>query len=445
MQVPLPASLTRLNLTDPEVLFKTPDGVDEAVIRQAFDSAMAEAEALDREPSPQDRLRIVATAGRGLLADPAHLTAAIHWTQTAAPDLKDSASLAHIRLIALLRLRDRSAAVAEADRLLSAAAAGSPIRKLTYDALRRWNLDRELPARPDYLEDYWGDLDAALQDPAGAIKADNGFPLVEAIARPLADLNNIPEAEREEFTRRLRWGAQWHRCLRQLRQTAMEIAGSIPATQRTARHRTILALHRKVQSLLLLPDLGPVLEQIEAGRSALISHPHAGMSTLSDLGLRQLPIPLSAISTKGGHGSTADRPQDFHVSSISPTIATDLAKLTKLMRKQPRAVRIFPDGPHGEAVEASLLGRQVRIGRGGAAIAYLGRAPTFFSASHWDGQAFRFELVPGPDPRDFDNIETFEAAFTRFYLDRLQDIFLGPPEDMAPDGGIWPFFQMTGK
>ncbi|MGD9861574.1 MAG: hypothetical protein AB7S99_00015 [Pseudodonghicola sp.] len=438
MQVPLPASLTRLNLTDPEVLFKTPDGVDEAVIRQAFDSAMAEAEALDREPSPQDRLRIIAEAGRRLLADPAHLTAAVYWTQAAAPEFTDGAPLAHIRLLALWRQGDRSATIAEADRLLSAAAAGSPVRKLVHDTLRRWNAERELPARAAYLEDYWGDLDAALQDPVGAIKADSGFPQIDRLASPLADLNNVPEAEREEFTRRLCWGMQWHRCLRQLRLAAAEVTTSIPAAQHTARHRTILALNAKVHSLFIPPDLESVTQGIASGRSAVLSHPHAGLTILSDLGLRQLSAPLSLVTTKG---APLGRPNDFHVSTISPTIATDFAKLTKLMRKQPRIVRIFPDGPHGQTVEAPLLGRQVRIGRGAAVLAYLGRAATFFSTSHWDGHAFRFDLVPGPDPRDFDSIETFDATFTRFFLDRLQDILLGPPEDMAPDGGIWPFFR----
>ena len=133
-----------LRLADPAALFDAP-GLDGAAIRAALVKALAAARPSADESAAHVRLCRIADAGRALLADRTLLAETIHFTQVAAPDLADTAPIAHIRLIALHRRGDTPATVAEADRVLQAGRLDPAGRKIIWASLRQWNIMGMLP------------------------------------------------------------------------------------------------------------------------------------------------------------------------------------------------------------------------------------------------------------------------------------------------------------
>jgi lauroyl/myristoyl acyltransferase len=93
-----------------------------------------------------------------------------------------------------------------------------------------------------------------------------------------------------------------------------------------------------------------------------------------------------------------------------------------------------------------VFGRPVKIGRGAAMLAYLGKAATYFATSQWAGSGFTFSLQPGPLASDYDSIEKFEDAFGTFYARCFEKIVLGPPEDMVPVPNMfWQSLEFEGS
>lgn len=421
---PATAEFAPLNLRDPSALFDAPE-VDGTVIRMALCAAIHKVPPEPDQPPGFLRLRLLAEAGRILLADPSHLAEAIHLTRAAAPDLADTAPLAHIRLIAMFRGGDHAGTATEADRVLQSGSLAPSGRKIIWDTLFRWNLERSLPPRTEYLPYYWPDVDAAIADPFGKVyPAPNG--LVDRIGPAIARLNDRAPDD-EVFLNRIRWGSEVQRRTEDI-QRVSGIARGKPTALRTALEGKLLELQQAINATVTGIDLGLMAEHIDAGRSVLIAQAHAGHLHSGALRLPS-PFPYSLVANVVG---PATRPQDFNLSPLSPNATMGFAKLAKLMRKSPRVVRIFPDGAAGEGMTISVLGHPVRIGRGAATLAYLGKAATYFVTSHWTGSGFSFSLQVGPLGSDYADLETFEQAFGEFYARCLERIVLGPPEDIAP-------------
>jgi lauroyl/myristoyl acyltransferase len=163
---------------------------------------------------------------------------------------------------------------------------------------------------------------------------------------------------------------------------------------------------------------------------------HAGISVVHHAGLYPaLPFPVSVIAQQT---APAGRAGDFNISTKDASANLEFMKLAKMMRKSPRLVRIFPDGPDGEGLPVSVFGRPGRIGRGAAMLSYLGKAATYFAEAHWTGDGFAFSLRAGPLATDYSDLASFERSFADFYVSCFERIVRGAPEDMMPNGGLWP-------
>lgn len=434
MQAAVPSTFELLNLADPVALFdQPPAGVDGEAIRQALHKAL---ERISEAPAQSDagwRQWLLAVAGQVLLANPAQYSAAIHLTQVAAPDLADSAALAHLRLIAMWRSGDREGVIVEAERILAIPTIAPATRKILRNSLRRWNLEQVVPARVEHLSDFWPDIAAAKIDPIAAIQVDGPFPLIDRIGPIVAEMQRR-RPDDVDFLNRMRWGCQVHRYMVFAQQLAIAILAK-PLHQRSPLEVDALAIHDAMKACVVAPDPKALLDCIEGGRSAMLVQAHAGMATVSGLGAVD-GAPYSAVSL---FAPPARRPQDFNLSTGGSDVALEFAKLARLTKKAPRIVRIFPDGAYGDTMEISVCGRPIQIGRGAASLAFLGKAATFFSYSCWTGTHFEFNLISGPIASEYTQKDEFEHDFGVFYAGCLEEIILGAPEDMVPKSGFWPF------
>ena len=434
MQVVLPSAFSRLALSDPAALFDAPpEGVDGPALLRAMTTALRRVPEIPGLPLDDWRARVLVEAGWLLISDPRQRETAIHLTLNAIPEMADTSALACIRLIAMFRLGRQDDMIAEADRVLMLPSHRPAGRRAIRDVLRQWSLERYLPVRIDYLNDFWPNAASAVDDPFSDVRTDGLSPLIDRIGARLAQLNGRAPDD-ADFSRRLKWGTALHHRIFHLRRL-VQLVEQKPAPHRTAAENCAIKLIQSFQKLVLPFDMEPLVKQIASGRSAMVTQGHAGLSTLHDGGLSRLQVPYSVIAHSVG---PAFRPDDFHLATGGPHVAMEFAKLAKLMRAQPRVVRVFPDGGAGETSEIAVCGRPVHIGRGAAALAYLGKAATYFSGSHRNESGFAFILIPGPVATDYGDRESFERDFGAFYASCLEQIVLGPPEDMAPDGGFWP-------
>jgi hypothetical protein len=425
----------RLGLADPERLFLTASSdVDGNEIQQAIVNADMTHHDRQLPVSETQKLHILKEAGRSLIRQEDLLESAIHLTRFADPTLSNTAELAQIRLHALRRLGRTEELLEDAERILQSADAGSRSAKIVRDSLRKWNMERRIPVDTKYLPAYFPDPEVALQRPFASALPEGPYSSADAIGPVIAALQGR-DPEDLAFLQRVRWGAQAHRQMVFLNNLRRKI---LKKPDHDTEEQFALELYEAHRSRIAPLDTTDVMKEIEAGKSVVLAEAHAGMSIVQNYGLPFGPTPFSII-TRGG--SKARRPQDFHFSSLGQHVPRDLAKLVKLMRKDPRIVRIFPDGPHGEGSPVSLCGRSVRIGRGGAAIAYSGKASVFFPRTVWDGEQFNTQLQRGPSAPDYASKEAFEQAFNDFYAAQLTAIIMGAPEDMAPAGGFWLFLR----
>jgi hypothetical protein len=437
MHVALPATVSSLDLPDPGALFGTPANVDGGVIRQALETALDRVSQVPALPFAGWRLRVLAEAGRVLLAEPAHPAAAIHLTQLAVPDLADTAALAHVRLIALWQMGLRDETIAEAERILSLRSHPAAERRALTSTIRRWNIERRIPARIERLPDFWPDIAAAIADPAATLDTEERNLLTPAQFEWLCALRGLTDQGAiADFRRRMCRGAELSRRLRFTRQLTRKIRRGQTVPGFGEDEARLLALMDRLDSLRCLPDPAPVFAACAEGRSVLLVMAHAGMVLGNGNLMPDRDFPCTTIS-HGPIPPNPARPQDGHVSTGAADAPLAFARLAKAMRKGPRIVRIHPDGPDGETTALPLLGRQVRIGRGAAFLAFHGRADVYFINSHWNGQVIAFDLLAGPRAVDHADRGSFEQAFNAFYASRLAQILLGPPEDMVPDGGFW--------
>lgn len=436
MQDNLSAISDRLPLADPAAVFGAPE-LDGASLRQALHNALIRLPALVGLPPRADRQRLLAEAGRILLAEPARLAEAIHLTRTADPDLADTAPLAHVRLVALWRSGDRDGTIAEADRVLALPHHSPRERQIMRASLISWRIEDSLPARMEFLADYWPDLQSAVKDPYETLMREEGDFVTNGFQQKI--VHALGHGDDADFLRRLVWGFEWHRRILFTRLLALRILQETQPDRRSMTEQAVLDLFAKLKSIFRHPDLSALTAACAAGRSVLVVQAHAGLITLADYGLRSLPFPVTSVSMS--HSPVpANRPEDTHLATSAPDAALEFAKLGKAMKKSARIVSLFPDGPYGEQTQIQVLGRSVPIGRGGSFLAWHGKADVFFVGTRWNGPEVNFTVDPGPRAVDHADRDGFETAYNRFYAQCLERVLQGPPEDMVPKAGFWPRF-----
>ncbi|MGV6848832.1 MAG: hypothetical protein ACWA5A_10735 [Marinibacterium sp.] len=248
------------------------------------------------------------------------------------------------------------------------------------------------------------------------------------------------EAAAAEFLARLRWGRAAQDYISFLGHYLAPRARARPAPgpEGPRDHARIRALADQIGDLMDLPDTNPMAEAAAKGRSVALMSAHAGLPTLAPAVIWPTGLPLIGIS--------ASAPTDL----ADPVIKTvgargnfnlDMVRAVKILRREPHVIEILPDGGFGGVpVMQDLLGRQIPLGPGAEMMVWQGRAATFFFSTHWRDGRIAIRLQPGPVANGGDDAAraAFRAEFYGFYMARLKEIVLGPPENMAPGGGFWP-------
>lgn len=183
-------------------------------------------------------------------------------------------------------------------------------------------------------------------------------------------------------------------------------------------------------------DLSPLTEPDIAGRNIIILQTHSGMRGLisSAIGRTGLPISLVGNGERLTHG-----PEDFHlVTNREEGLAFGFAKLGKLLRKGPRIVRIFSDGPQGSGRrQIEMFGQTLNIGMGGAALGHFAPSVLFFAATRWEDGEVKADFLRGPLIDPGQSRQRAEDLFADFYADGIKHVLRGAPQDMGCAGGFW--------
>lgn len=198
--------------------------------------------------------------------------------------------------------------------------------------------------------------------------------------------------------------------------------------------KQIMALAEEAKRMFAPGDMSAIHRRRDEGRSILFAEKHAGCTTFRQQFLNKVGLPDTLVA--------ANSPTRFDLSGkiavgLRGDFRKDFMKLVKIVKRNQRLIRIFPDGPAGEQRETPFLGTTVPIGLGGEMLAWQSNAAVFSTGSTWRGGRLSMTVAEGPVvDRDADR-EVFEEAFYSFYAAELEKVALGPPEDVANKGGIW--------
>lgn len=195
-----------------------------------------------------------------------------------------------------------------------------------------------------------------------------------------------------------------------------------------------LALRRlagQIPQIVTLQGTDPLASA--EGRSVVLALSHTGVVALASLAGRISNLPRSIVALR-----TQVDERSLNVATGDPDATRQFLRLAQALRTERRIVTIVPDGGAGDTHAVEVLGRPVPVGKGAATLAFRGRAATFAARSRWTGRGFEVQILPGPVAED--DRGPFEEAFYRFYADHLEQILLGPPEDMGPVAGVFDTF-----
>lgn len=412
-------------------LSQTPEG--EAGLR-ALTRVAAAATDLPDDPATR-RLALLTRTGWPLLIEHRQAAPVITLTRIPAPDLADHPQLAHLRLTCLIRSGRLAELHDELIRLVAVARTNEALRS----ALRSTVLSNGDACAPlfRFLDDeLFGGADGHLPERMRRLRSDAQPQMVEqSIVRNVAAVRATPEAGFQQLRDDINWGrfmaGYFKFVMAGYNHHVLTLGPDAPETVEIRARTQAIRSAVRVENTLLQ-------QAARRGQSIVIAGLHTGMSAITDLGTKTGNLPLSIVAV----GAAANAPApNFHVPADAPDVTIRFLKLCKMMKAGQRLVHIFPDGPLGELQEGQLFGRTIQIGRGAAVLAWRGRAATFVPRSQWDGHTATLFLDPGPNAAVYDDPDQFADDFAEFYLAQIRAVILGPPIDMAPNGGFWRFFQ----
>jgi hypothetical protein len=286
----------------------------------------------------------------------------------------------------------------------------------------------------------WGDIPTDLHKFVRDISPDKAYDYVsDLLIGQLHALRGGVGLALPDFAAQLKWSnavAAYFDFLRSA--TRGFIAKQKGGTRLSAAETGIVRNHEAISDLHHPPDFAAVQTAREAGRSAVMLGVHAGYGNATPL---PRLMPITRIENIYGPAPETDNLNT--VSPVSDGYQITFMKLIKSMRTSQRLVDIYPDGGHGQNFTShAFCGQTVRIGRGAARIAHLGRAATFFRAVGWKGGMLHTTLLAGPVADPAEPLEAFEDRLNRFYLDAVRDLLLGPPENIGLARAFWPAFAL---
>ena len=286
------------------------------------------------------------------------------------------------------------------------------------------------------VDDYrrlWGAPGTSLRDALGnmpQLKKPNRQ--VERLADALIHLRRTPSNEQQPLRDHLLWGARAVTYYRSviLIDKALKLSGK----PLTAEGAMISDLAAQAVESFQTPDLTDVLARRDAGHGILIATMHAGpqlhnKAMIEEIGLPDtLLIANQRVDRKAKNGLKISAKVSGHLGFLSAV---------KAVRKEPRLIRLFPDGPMGERVERQVLGVPVKLGVGAAVLGWRGNAATYVLRCEWQDMRPVLTLVPGPVADKSADKERFETTFLDAYAAQIEHIATGPAENIGGRGGVW--------
>ena len=284
-----------------------------------------------------------------------------------------------------------------------------------------------------------GEIPATLDEALARLPGPGVSWVAPTIATAILRLRglNTPDkaAEAEAFRARLDWGKAAVDYLVFLSFYTSDRGGGPARGSAGADNDAIWALMDQFRDRIDLPDLGPLMAAVEAGRSIILTSSHAGLPTLAPHIMRPTGLPLIGVSTYAPTDLTHPREKTL---GLRGNFHADFLKAVKILRRDPHLVQLLPDGGVGDMVTKPFLETELELGQGAAVMAWQGRAAVFFYGSRLEEGRIRLFLREGPVADKGGDRAAFDAAFYDFYLGCLKEIVMGPPESMAPEAGFWP-------
>ena len=407
------------------------------LIRRALKQAHA-AEAPEKSRlSVPEAVRIIAVASGKLLDRKEHFTAALLLARNTPDRLADQADVAVMRCRALIQLRQRAAAVAEADRLLALKPADDQRDRAVVGLMKSVLLHHDIQASFRLHDLVWGARGATGIETLQKLDASAYFSLFDsALLTDLLTIRNQPAGDMAPLCEDLAWGlaASYYRKFLADAVTDLRRRRLVDPSAVTEGVTQVF-----LESCTRLTDAppDPALQALVAqGRSVVLLQSHSGARGVISQSLAELDCPLSLV----GKGTRVVRPRtsDFHITTGTATdLPLQFLKLAKLVRKGQRVIRLLPDGSDGrEFGEIDLLSRKLTIGLGGASLAMHGKAVLAFAKTRWTGEGWVVDVVIGPDLAQVADRAAAEKLFLDFYAENLRNILLGPPKDIGGTGGF---------
>ena len=420
-------------------LFLRKEGIPVAqikLIRAALEKAhQTEIPEKTRFTAPE-ALNIIATAGRLLLEKKDQYQTALHLAQNTPERLADRTGVAVLRCRALIQLRQRDEAVAEADRLLALLPVNDQRDRALVGLLQSVFLHHDLQASFRLHDLLWGPPGATVTETLQKLDAATYFtsfgpPLLRFLLR----IRNQPVTEMKVLRENLAWGLAASYYRKFLGNALLDLRRQRQADPKASAAGITEAY---LDSAFRISDAptDPTLQALVAqGRSVVLLQSHSGARGVISQSFAELDCPLSMV----GKGSRVvrNREGDFNITTgTASDLPLQFLKLAKLARKGPRVIRLLPDGADGsEFGEIELFGRKVRIGLGGATLALHGKAVLAFAKTRWTGDGWAAEVAIGPDLAAVKDRAAAEKLFLDFYAESLRKILLGPAQDIGGTGG----------
>lgn len=365
---------------------------------------------------PSEHAVSLATA-RLLMQDNAFLPAA-HVAAAA-----DEAGDTILEIQSLARLGARDTAVAR----LKARSDRTDLSRKTRRAILRTKGKLRVPTSPaDHLA-FFDKLPGSLPEAIRALSPPFQRDFLP-LARQVAALRG--DATAEDLARRILWGREFDAYVEYLDLTARHTDADAPGA------REVMDLAARLPQLFDISDLKPFLDKRQSDQSVILLCAHSGALRLTSLLRKRLKLRPAMISANG-RTDLSEQAKRL-VLGVKDATPDELARFTKIIRKQPRMVELMPDGRMGQdRKRLTVCGKPVEIGTSLTTLAWHSRALTMFCRAEWTGTGIRYRLTPGPVRDKGMSRDSFDAALYGLYRQGLEEIVLGTPETMTVQGGFW--------
>ena len=423
----LAAKLAPMPISDP----------DWALVSCAIEDALAATNfAMSTALNPAQETLVFANAGGLLMRRAARADLALALAESAIGLKRDTMHLRGMRLEAMARLVPQDQLIAEINRLADWARQDIGQKPILQRCFIRMSRDKRLPSIAATHDVLWGDSAGDIFGILGSASLRSG---PEITTRALRDLligiSALPVSDPVDFGRRIDWGRRAVAYFRFL-SGAILLQTLDPDQSIAPGAARMKALFDQSKSLQTGGDLTELRQARDAGHSIIVMQSHSGPSFYLKGAFEALNMPSSFVHQIR---LPNEAPGDFNIcTSDLATLPLEFVKLAKLIKSEPRLVRIFPDGGQGDdATTISVCGCSIKIGAGAATLAHLGRSALFFAASRWRDGKIELDITRGPVIGATMNREETGQVVAKFYAEGLQRVLQGPPEDFGMSGGFW--------